>query len=105
MSAPTADGRLGTFERGEPIEFTVDGVATRAYAGETIAAALLAGGVSAFRTTETRGEPRSYYCGMGICFECLVRVDGRQNVRACMTRVRAGMRVEREHAKVEAAHP
>ena len=42
---------------------------------------------------------------MGICFECLVRVDGRQNVRACMTRVRAGMRVEREHAKDEAVHP
>ena len=93
------DGRLASVERGASVRVTVDGIETTAFAGETIAAVLLAGGVTPFRTTDVRGVPRGYYCGMGICFECLVRVDGAYNVRACMTPVRDGMVIEREHAK------
>lgn len=93
------DGRLGSVDRGRTLTITIDGVETTAYQGETIAAALLAGGVTPFRITDVRGVPRGYYCGMGICFECLVRVDGAFNVRACMTAVRDGMAIEREHAK------
>lgn len=96
------DGRLPTVDRGPTVRITVDGVETSAREGETIAGALLTGGVTRFRTSEVRGAPRGYYCGMGICFECLVRVDGAFNVRACMTPVRDGMVVEREHAKSEA---
>lgn len=95
------DGRLPTVDRGAGITITVDGVPTAAFEGETIAAALLASGAMRFRTSEVRGAPRGYYCGMGICFECLVRVDGSFNVRACMTPVREGMVVERERAKAE----
>jgi len=39
-------------------------------------------------------RPRALFCGMGVCFDCLVTVDGRAGVRACVTLVRAGMRVE-----------
>lgn len=92
MSA--AVGRLRGSSRGRPLDVTLDGDAIEAYEGETVAAVLLAEGPRPFRSTAGAAEPRSYYCGMGICFECLVTVDGRRNVRACMTRVHDGMVIE-----------
>ncbi|MEX0713895.1 MAG: (2Fe-2S)-binding protein [Pirellulales bacterium] len=76
------------------MEFTFDGQSIQAYDGETIAAALLAAGVRALRTTAGRREPRGVFCNMGACFDCLVQVDGRSNIQACLTPVREGMRVE-----------
>lgn len=73
---------------------TVDGQPVAAYPGETVAAALLAAGFRTFRSG-TVGGPRGPVCNMGICFECVVTVDGVTNVRACMTPVRPGMKVER----------
>jgi len=58
-----------------------------------VATVLLAMGRRAFRRTGN-GAPRGLFCGMGICFDCLVTVDGRPNVRACMTTVQPGMVVE-----------
>jgi D-hydroxyproline dehydrogenase subunit gamma len=72
------------------IEIQVDGEATVAVPGESLASALLASGRRAFRRTERRGEVRGPYCNMGVCFECVVEVDG-VRTRACMTTVRAGM--------------
>ncbi len=46
------------------------------------------------RLTRKTGSPRGLFCGMGVCFDCLVRVDGRVGVRACLEPVRAGMRIE-----------
>lgn len=80
-------------ERGERIDLLVDGEVVPAYAGETIAAALTAAGRLAFRRTDRTGAPRGVFCGMGVCFECLVGVDGMGTVRACMVAVRPGMRV------------
>ena len=80
--------------RGAAIRITVDGEPWTTYAGETVAGALLAGNRAHFRRTPTRGQPRGYYCGMGVCWECALVVDGRPNVRACMTHVADGMRVE-----------
>lgn len=77
----------------------VDGRPITTYAGETVAAVLLAEGVRAFRRTAQRGEPRGVFCGMGICYECLVTVDGAPNVRACVTTVTPGMSVETGQAK------
>jgi predicted molibdopterin-dependent oxidoreductase YjgC len=71
----------------------VDGGEITAFAGESVAAALLASGVQAFRDTAREQAPRGLFCGMGVCFECLVTVDRRPNQRACMTPVRDGMRV------------
>jgi D-hydroxyproline dehydrogenase subunit gamma len=73
-------------------ELTVDGEPLRAPAGQSLAAALLAGGRTALRRSPT-GTPRGVYCGIGACQECRVHVEGRGVVRACVTPVAAGMRV------------
>lgn len=88
--------RLGTppeVERGQAITITLDGVPLPAYMGETIAGALLAAGRRAWRRT-SHGQPRGVFCGIGLCFDCLVTVNGTPNVRACVTPVAAGMVVE-----------
>ena len=88
--------RVGTspeVERGQAISITVDGVSLPAYEGETIAGALLASGRSAWRHAR-HGQPRGLYCGIGLCFDCLVTVNGTPNVRACLTPVAPGMVVE-----------
>jgi len=83
-----------TAERGRALTMLVDGGELTASEGESIAATLLASGRRLTRWTARTGEPRGYFCGMGICQDCLVTVDGLPNVRACMTPVRDGMRVE-----------
>jgi predicted molibdopterin-dependent oxidoreductase YjgC len=64
-----------------------------AYPGESVATALLAAGVRVFRRTRS-GAPRGPLCNMGVCFECVVAIDGESGVRACATQVREGMSVE-----------
>jgi predicted molibdopterin-dependent oxidoreductase YjgC len=73
-------------------ELTVDGEPLRAPAGQSLAAALLAAGGAALRSSPS-GTPRGIYCGIGVCQECRVHVEGRGVVRACVTPVTAGMRV------------
>lgn len=80
--------------RGAGLTLFVDGRTVDAHAGESVAAVLLAEGFVALRRSVRLAEPRGLFCGMGACFECLVRVNGRPNVRACMTPVEGGMRVE-----------
>jgi predicted molibdopterin-dependent oxidoreductase YjgC len=75
------------------ITIEVDGRALTASAGQTLAAALYAAGIRAWRRSRS-GEPRGLLCGMGICFDCLVTVDEQPGVRACLEPVRAGMRVQ-----------
>ncbi|MDN4614593.1 (2Fe-2S)-binding protein [Leifsonia sp. F6_8S_P_1B] len=82
--------------RGEPIEITVDGERVACFAGETVAAALLAAGVPEF--SRRGGEPRLPLCNMGTCFECGVTVDGVPLTRACLLAVSAGMTVETSRA-------
>jgi NADH dehydrogenase/NADH:ubiquinone oxidoreductase subunit G len=81
-------------DRGAAVTIWIDGQPTEAYAGETVAAALLASGKRVFRLTDKSRAPRGLYCGMGVCFDCLVTVDGEALVRACVTPVRAGMMIE-----------
>jgi len=83
----------GNVERGRAIRLEADGQAIPAYEGETVAAALLAAGRRVFRHAAPEGTPRGIFCGIGVCFECLVTVDGTKIVRACVTPVRDGMRV------------
>ena len=85
----------GVGRRG-PVVITYEGTTLPAYAGESVAAALLRAGVTAFRRTAKMGAARGYYCGMGVCFECLVEVDGVGGLRACRTEVRMGMTVRME---------
>ncbi len=82
-------------QRGPAVTITVDGAPVRAYLGETVAGALLAEGRRVWRRTP-QGEPRGLFCGMGICFDCTVTVDGIPYVRACLTPVSDGMVVKTE---------
>ena len=85
---------------GSPRTFTIEvnGEAIPARNGQTVAAALLAAGRLAFHRTPG-GAPRGVFCGMGVCFDCLVTVDGLADQRACITPVRPGMRVELDVAR------
>lgn len=73
---------------------TVDGATLEARAGDTVAAALLASGRPASRETPVSGAPRGPFCMMGVCFDCLVVIDGVPNQQACMVAVAPGMRIE-----------
>jgi D-hydroxyproline dehydrogenase subunit gamma len=93
MRVTRTDRHLPVIERGAPVDITVDHRGVTAYLGETVASVLLAEGIRAFRR-DVDGRPRGMYCGIGICYECLVTVDGMPNVRACVTPVAAGMVIE-----------
>jgi D-hydroxyproline dehydrogenase subunit gamma len=80
-------------------EVTVDGVAHRAEPGESVAAVLLRCPPYTARTTPVGGAARGPYCMMGVCFDCLAEVDGVPSVQTCLTPVRAGMRIVRQHGR------
>jgi D-hydroxyproline dehydrogenase subunit gamma len=88
------------FERtdtgGRTVRLTFDGAPIEAREGESLAAALIAAGHTALRTTTVSGAPRGPFCMMGVCFECLVEIDGVGNQQACMLTVREGMAVRRQ---------
>ena len=79
----------------EPIRIAFNGAEIEALPGETIAAALSAADIVAFRETSSHAA-RGPFCGMGVCFDCLVTVDGRPSQRACLTKVAPGMDVRSE---------
>ncbi len=84
------------------VSLSVDGRPVVARPGDSVAAALLAAGILGCRTTPVSGAPRAPYCMMGVCFECLVTIDGTGSRQACLTRVRDGMRIETQQGKREA---
>ena len=86
---------------GEVVSITVDGKPVEARAGDSVAAALLAAGIVACRTTAVSGSPRAPYCMMGVCFDCLVTIDGVGNRQGCAEGVREGMAIETQHGKRE----
>lgn len=75
---------------GAPFTVTLDGRSVEALPGQTVAAALWAAGVTAWRSTRGAGRPRGVFCGIGVCFDCLVTVNGRANQRACLVPVQPG---------------
>ena len=76
------------------IAVEVEGQAVTVPSGASAAAALLLAGLATIRETPVSGSGRAPYCMMGVCFECLVTIDGVGNRQACLIPVRAGMRVE-----------
>lgn len=84
------------------VTLEIDGRVVRACTGDTVAAAMLAAGIDHCRTTPVSDAPRAPYCLMGVCFECLVTVDGIGNRQGCLVPVRDGMRIETQHGKREA---
>lgn len=90
-----SDLRIRTHRRGKRVSLRVDGRSITAYSGETVFAALTAEGIKALRHP-SKGQAESArggLCGMGVCQECRVTIDGMPDRRACMTAVREGMEV------------
>ncbi|MFD8561536.1 (2Fe-2S)-binding protein [Streptosporangium canum] len=80
--------------RPEPeFEISVDGAPVRVIPGQTIGAALHGAGIRSWRTTRIGARPRGLFCGIGVCFDCLVTVNGSPSLRACLTEARPGDRV------------
>ena len=78
----------------ERIAVLIDGSAFEGRQGDSIATVLLLAGKIGCRRSFVSGEPRGPYCMMGVCFECLVSVDGVDGLQACMIPIRRGMRIE-----------
>lgn len=78
----------------EKISFTFNGEAFTCESGQSIAAALIAADNLELRRTRFESEPRSIFCGIGICFDCVVVIDGVSNQRSCLIEAKPGMKVE-----------
>ena len=84
---------------GKSVTIDFEGDALQVGAQETVAAALMAAGAGHSRTTPVSGAPRLPFCMMGVCFDCLVEIDGVPNKQACMETVREGMKIRRQDGK------
>lgn len=79
--------RTGAGKRAErPVRITVDGESVEGIEGQSIAGVLLGSGRISWRETAVAGKPRGLFCGIGVCFDCLVTLDGVPDVRACQRR-------------------
>ena len=76
------------------LAFTFNGESFKGVEGQSIAAALMATGVRELRKTRFDEEPRLIFCGIGICFDCVVVVDGVANQRACLVEITDGAKIE-----------
>ena len=76
------------------VTFTFNGETFNGVEGQSIAAALMATGVRELRKTRFDEEPRLIFCGIGICFECVVVVNGVANQRACLVEISDGAKIE-----------
>ena len=77
------------------VRLEIDGLGVEARPGETVAAAMLGAGLNWFCTTPVGGRHRGPWCLMGVCFDCLVEIEGLGLRQACQTTVQDGMQVRR----------
>ena len=73
----------------------------QAQEGESVAAALLIAGVKYLRNAQVSAKPRMPYCWRGVCYECLLEIDGQQNQTSCLINVKDGMHVRRQSPAIE----
>lgn len=85
---------MDTPQEPDTLRFTFDARPLTAVRGQSVGAALTAAGIRSWRSTREQQRPRGLFCGIGVCFDCLLTVDGRPNQRACLITVRDGMRLE-----------
>jgi hypothetical protein len=93
--------RAGATERLVEIEFNGRPLAVPGQG--SVAAALLAAGALRFRSTPVSGAPRAPYCMMGVCFECLLEIDGVANRQACLVTIQPGMKIRSQEGARHAA--
>src|SRR5512135_869196 len=96
--ARTDDKRLHEVPHGDKLTLSLEGNDVPACAGESVAVALFASGERVLSRSIKYHRPRGFFCLAGHCGACLMRIDGKPNVRACKTPVKDGMRVERQNA-------
>ena len=88
---------LGTYEKGRQVAFTFDGKEVHGFEGEPIAAALKAEGLMVHRYTAKEHKPRGIFCAIGRCTDCVMIVDGKPNIRTCVTPLKEGMEVKTQY--------
>jgi predicted molibdopterin-dependent oxidoreductase YjgC len=95
---------LGREVESEIVTIVVDGKEVTAKKNEMIASALIAAGIKINRYTVKKNEPRGLFCGIGQCTDCVMTVNGINNVRICITPVEEGMVIETQHGLGEFKH-
>lgn len=93
------DHPILNFDRGEQVSFTFNGKELTGYENESIAAALFAAGVRKFSDSIQYNHPRGWFCGIGKCSSCLMRVNGVPNIRTCITPLEEDMEIQRQGGK------
>lgn len=88
----------------DEVTASFDGSPLSAPAGASVAAALLASGRTSWRTTRA-GRPRGLFCGIGVCFDCLVDIDGQTGQRACMIPLAEGMDIRSAGGRARRERP
>lgn len=94
MRIPETASSLPSFQRGKRIDVVVNGRIVEAFSGELVSTVLQAEGKSIFSHKTTTGRASGLYCGMGVCYECLVTINGEKNLRACQTYVADQMQIQ-----------
>lgn len=87
--------------QGSVVGLVINGSSVRVPAGLSVAAAVLLSGGLVTRTTAVSGSPRAPFCMMGVCFDCLMEIDGEANQQACLVTVRDGMRVKTQKGAIK----
>lgn len=82
---------LGAAEKGREVEFIFDGKKMKGFENEPIAVALKSNGVMIHRYTKKEHKPRGLFCAIGRCTDCVMVVDGKPNIRTCVTPLKEGM--------------
>ena len=85
------------YESHENVSIIFEGDNIDVEKGQTVASALLVGGNTVFRSSVVSGQPRGPYCMMGVCYECLLEIDGNYSQQACMIQVSEGMDIKRQN--------
>lgn len=88
---------LGKQEKGKMVAFYHDGEKIYGYEGEPIAEALKAAGVMVHRYTNKKHKPRGIFCAIGRCTDCVMVVDGKPNVKTCVTPLKEGMQIQTQY--------
>ena len=86
---------LGKIDKSKEVHIFYEGRELLAYEGETVASVLTSYGIRDFRYTRKKKEPRGVYCSIGRCTDCMMTINGKKNIRSCITAVEEGMQVER----------
>lgn len=85
---------LGAPKKRRQVTFTYDGRELQGYEGEPIAVALKAAGVMVHRYTAKQHRPRGVFCAIGRCTDCVMVVNGKPNIRTCVTPLAEGMVIQ-----------